>query len=399
MLEPGTVADQLAAVRADPLRVLVVGAGVAGVTLAQCLRGAGLHPVLLERRPAGPDRGYMLGLVPLVDPALRHLQVEGAYRDRSVPIRRYTLRDRAGRPVREYSFESLLAFGDHRGIERGELLAVLAAAGGPVSNGATVRRLEQDGARVRAEITDGSAVATGEFDAVVAADGMRSATRSLAMGDGAARGYDTGWGGWVGWTDPDDAPDRYEECWGQGFSLGTYPVPGRVGVFLGGPRRDTARGAAEFVGRVRRRLRAHDLRLERALRTVAAGHGTHYWPMTDVRAGRWTAGRVVLLGDAAAGFLPTAGIGAAMAIESADVLGRALAGATPGSVPAVLRDHEARQRPRVESAQRTSRVLGRLVFRRSRPAAVVRDLVARFGTLDRALAPIVRLLADRPHGG
>ncbi|MGY1644119.1 FAD-dependent oxidoreductase [Geodermatophilus sp. SYSU D00703] len=331
------------------------------MTLALCLRGAGLHPFLPERRPSGADRGHVLGLVPLVDPALRHLQVGGTYRERSVPVRRYTLRDRAGRPLREYSFESLLASGDHRGIERGELLAVPAAAGGRVSNGATVTRIEQDGGRVRA--------------------------------------YDTGWGGWVGWTDPDDAPDRYEECWGRGFFLGTYPVRGRVGVFLGGPRRDTARGAAEFVGRVRGRLRADDARLERALRTVAAGHGTHYWPMTDVRARTWTSRRVVLLGDAAAGFLPTAGIGAAMAIESADVLGRSLARATPGSVPAVPRDHEARQRPRVESAQRTSRVLGRLVFRTSRPAAVVRDLASRFVPLDRALAPIVRLVADRPRGG
>jgi salicylate hydroxylase len=110
-------------------------------------------------------------------------------------------------------------------------------------------------------------------------------------------------------------------------------------------------------------------------------------------------GRVVLLGDAASGFLPTAGIGATMAIESADVLGRALARATPESVPAVLQDYEARQRPRVESAQRTSRVLARLVFTTSRPGAVVRDLASRFVTLDRALAPIVRLLEDRPHGG
>jgi salicylate hydroxylase len=399
MLEEVALEKQLAAVQGNRLRVLVVGAGVAGVTVAQLLRTAGLDPVLVERRGADADPGYMLGLMPLVDPALRHLRVEGAYREHSVPIRRYTLRDRAGRPLREYDLEGLLAFGDYRGIGRGELLAVLATAGGRVSHGATVPRLEQDGDRVRAQITDGSSVATGEFDVVVAADGMRSATRALVLPDGQVRAYDCGWGGWVGWTDPDDAPDRYEECWGQGFFLGTYPVQGRVGVFLGGPRRDTARGAAEFVLRVRERLRADDARLDRALRAVAAGRDTHYWPMTDVRAGAWTSGRVVLLGDAASGFLPTAGIGAAMAIESADVVGRSLARATPESVPAVLRDHEARQRPRVESAQRNSRVLARLVFTTSRPGAVVRDLASRFVTLDRALAPIVRLLEERPHGG
>ena len=51
MLEPVPLSQQLAAVRNDTVRVLVVGAGVAGVTLAQLLRRAGLHPVLVERRP------------------------------------------------------------------------------------------------------------------------------------------------------------------------------------------------------------------------------------------------------------------------------------------------------------------------------------------------------------
>ena len=47
---PGVpIDDQLAAVHGDSLRVLVIGAGVAGATLAQLLRGQGPHPVLVER--------------------------------------------------------------------------------------------------------------------------------------------------------------------------------------------------------------------------------------------------------------------------------------------------------------------------------------------------------------
>jgi flavin-dependent dehydrogenase len=134
------------------VRVLVVGAGVAGATLAQLLRRAGLHPVLVERRTPDADPGYMLGLMPLVDPALRCLGVQQAYRQRSVPVRRYALRDRAGRPLREYTPDGLLAFGDYRGIERGRLLAALATAGAPVTHGATVPGLEQSADGVRAEV-------------------------------------------------------------------------------------------------------------------------------------------------------------------------------------------------------------------------------------------------------
>jgi 2-polyprenyl-6-methoxyphenol hydroxylase-like FAD-dependent oxidoreductase len=395
VLEPVPLSDQLAAVRDDAVRVLVVGAGVAGVTLAQLLRRAGLHPVLVERRAADADRGYMLGLMPLVDPALQHLGVEQAYRERSVPVRRYALRDRAGRPLREFTLAGLLAFGDYRGIERGHLLAALTPAGAPVTHEATVPGLEQSADGVRAVLTDGVREVRAEFDAVVAADGMRSATRSLVLPPGQVTGHDTGWSGWVGWLPPDDAPDRYEECWGAGFFIGTYPVQGRIGIFVGGPRRDTGEGRAGFTDRVRDRLRTADGRLGGALTAVAHGDDVHPWPLGDVRAATWTLGRVGLVGDAAAGFLPTAGVGAGMAMESAAVLGRLLTGATRESVPAALRRYEARQRPRVLAAQQNSRSLARLLFRTSRPVAVARDLVSRAMPLETVLAPVRRLLEDR----
>ncbi|MEZ5267743.1 MAG: NAD(P)-binding protein [Microthrixaceae bacterium] len=47
-------------------RILVVGAGIAGATLAALLRRRGEAVALIER--AGPlaDEGYMLGMMPLV---------------------------------------------------------------------------------------------------------------------------------------------------------------------------------------------------------------------------------------------------------------------------------------------------------------------------------------------
>jgi 2-polyprenyl-6-methoxyphenol hydroxylase-like FAD-dependent oxidoreductase len=52
----------------------------------------------------------------------------------------------------------------------------------------------------------------------------------------------------------------------------------------------------------------------------AATADMFYWRLDDCRAPSWRAGRVALLGDSACGFLPTAGIGASMAMESAAVL-------------------------------------------------------------------------------
>ena len=51
MLDATPLDTQLTAQADDRLRILVVGAGMAGLTIAQMLRHDGLHPVLIDRMP------------------------------------------------------------------------------------------------------------------------------------------------------------------------------------------------------------------------------------------------------------------------------------------------------------------------------------------------------------
>ena len=73
---------------------------------------------------------------------------------------------------------------------------------------------------------------------------------------------------------------------------------------------------------------------------------------------RWTAGRATLLGDAAHPMLPFLGLGAAMAIEDATVLGRAIA--AHGDCGAALQRYEDARRPRATRIYRQSIEQGRL---------------------------------------
>jgi salicylate hydroxylase len=179
--------------------------------------------------------------------------------------------------------------------------------------------------------------------------------------------------------------------------VGTYPVKGRVGVIVAGPRSDTAAGTGRFVDRVRRRSGSVGSRIDRALDVVARHPDAYYWSLTDCRSDAWSVGRVALVGDAAAGFLPTAGIGAAMAMESAWVLAGLLGAAAPERVLDVLGRYEEAQRPRVEAAQANSRQLARLMFLRSPALSGLRNTVARFVPLRTALRPIVELLRHQPR--
>jgi salicylate hydroxylase len=398
VLKSTSLRVQLEAARDDRLRVLVIGAGIAGLTLAQLLRRRGLHPVLVERAGSDAPSGYMLALMPLVDPVLAELGLTEAYRAESVPMDRYRIRSRHGAVVREYRMGKLFdAYGDYRGIGRGELMAVLGGPGGTVAHGVTVTALEQEAGGVTAAFA-GADVPDAEFDAVIAADGLHSATRGLLLEPDQVGGYETDWGGWVVWTDADADPDLGEELWGTGWFAGTYPVKDRLGVILCGPRESAGEGLAALVARIREDAPDAGDRLDRVLAAAVDGRESYYWPLYDRRSAAWTSGRVALVGDAAAGFLPTAGIGAAMAIESAGVLAHRLAGADRGGVREALRAYEHAQRPRVEAAQKNSRQLAPMMFNGSPVAAAVRDAAARFVPLGVALRPIQKLLETRPTG-
>lgn len=76
-----------------------------------------------------------------------------------------------------------------------------------------------------------------------------------------------------------------------------------------------------------------------------------------VHAMKRARGRTTLVGDAAAAFLPTASVGASMALESAAVLADELSRTDPAYVPNALALYERRRRTRVEAAQTQSRHL------------------------------------------
>ena len=107
-----------------------------------------------------------------------------------------------------------------------------------------------------------------------------------------------------------------------------------------------------------------------------------FWRLNDVRSNEWTRGRVVLLGDAAASLLPTAGIGASMAMESAAVLADELGRTDVHYLEHALSLFVKRRRKRVEDVQSDSRRLARAMFIESPTLGRLRDLATRFYSLE-----------------
>ncbi|MGH6896338.1 MAG: FAD-dependent oxidoreductase [Geminicoccaceae bacterium] len=377
------------------MHVLIVGAGIAGLALAGLLKRRGLAPQVVERATDFSHLGYALGLYPLGSRVLHGLGVHDDFLARSRPMETYRVCDGSGTPIRDYALGELFApYGSIGMIERAALMDLLSAAacGVPIAMTTTVTSLDDRGDEVRVGFSDGSSA---RFDLVVGADGVHSQVRGMVFGALPLRR--TGWGGWFWWAAADPLPQGMAlECWGAGRMLGTYAMAGRAAVFAGGPLEATAPEV----------LRGSALPLRRhfaGLAGAAAGlldsvpedlAGAFFWQLDDLRADRWVHGRVALIGDAACGFLPTAGVGASMALESAAVLADELTRTDARRLPLALSLYERRRKRRTEGAQTDSRRIARLMFVRSGALAAARDVLLRFLTAERVMRNIVKSHAE-----
>jgi 2-polyprenyl-6-methoxyphenol hydroxylase-like FAD-dependent oxidoreductase len=166
------------------MRVLISGAGIAGLSLALRLHQRGLVPIVLERSPRLRDGGYTLGLSDPGYYAAERMGVAEALRAAHHLPARLAYLDGAGRERFSIGSRTLERFIGRRQLSlmRGDIERVLydrVRAFSEVRFGASVASLDAGRNGVRAVLEDGSAV---ECDLVAGADGLHSRVRGLRFG-------------------------------------------------------------------------------------------------------------------------------------------------------------------------------------------------------------------------
>ncbi|MFC6659146.1 FAD-dependent monooxygenase [Deinococcus multiflagellatus] len=196
--------------------VLIVGAGIGGLALAQALTRQGVPVRVIENaavlRPVGA------GLI-LASNALRVLDRLGlgdAVRAAGHPLSGAQLTTDAGRPLQTLSYT---ASGGAVGLHRAALQRVLAQGlEGQLLLGTTLRALHPQRAGVEVTLSDGTVQ---RCRAVVGADGLHSSVRALLFGAVAPR-----YAGYTSWrfVVPRPGPAQATELWGRGCRLGLVPI-------------------------------------------------------------------------------------------------------------------------------------------------------------------------------
>ncbi|MEU8685679.1 FAD-dependent monooxygenase [Streptomyces sp. NPDC048611] len=399
---------------------VVIGGGIGGLTAAVALDRRGWSVTVLERAAASPPgsapgaparNGAGIGLAPNAQRALDTLGAGDAVRalgarydvgEFRLPGGRLLARMEQAAAARRFGGPLLVA-------HRAELLALLAARlpEGALRTGAAAvladpgeARPHGRPARVRIEeAADGAQELTA--DLVVAADGIRSATRrALFPGHPEPR-----YAGFTAWRFVAPAPDRpfaAHETWGPGGLWGTQPLhDGRVyayataavppgGRAADGERAELLRRFGSWHHPVPALLAAVDpaVVLRNDVHTAAAAPPAFH------------RGRVALLGDAVHPMTPNLGQGGCQAIEDAVVL--AHLAAPDADLTAALTAYTRQRLPHTMEVVRRARRIGRLTTWRSRPACALRaGLMAAGARLapDRALRSMDGIADWRPPAG
>jgi len=331
------------------MKVLISGAGPAGLTVAYWLRRYGFAPTIVERAPSLVTGGYKIDVRGSALQVLRRMGIHDAVVAASTDMHGAVLVDADGKVINRMTGE---AFG-HRASEdleivRGTLCQILMdhISDAEFIFGDTVQAISQSSDGVRVELAKHG---PREFDLVIGADGLHSNVRKIVFGDESRFARDLGLYLCV-YSVPNYLNlDRMEM---------QYTELGRVAAIWSSRGDANAKACFGFVAPAPVDLRdraQHQQVLANVYRGIGwevprllemmPGASDYYFDVAaQISMDRWSKGRVALAGDAGYCASPLSGQGTSLALIGAYVLAGELA-ASSGAYQAAFDQYERELRP------------------------------------------------------
>jgi 2-polyprenyl-6-methoxyphenol hydroxylase-like FAD-dependent oxidoreductase len=308
--------------------VLISGASVAGPALAFWLGRYGFHPTIVERAPAVRPGGYAVDFRGASVRVLERMGLLSEVQRRQTRIGAITIVDRDNKKVA--SMPDGFTSGELE-ILRGDLAGIFHEATRETTEyifDDSIASMKESEAGVDVVFERGG---QRRFDLVVGADGLHSKVRSLAFGE------EANFVRYLGYYVSIFTIPNYLNLDRRGLYYGTLGK--KVGIFSGGDQREAkasfffATEPLEYDRRnmeqQKRALRDHfqqeGWEVPRLLQIMETAPDFYFDSISQVKMNRWSAGRSVLLGDAAYCASPLSGMGTGMAVVGAYVLAGELA--------------------------------------------------------------------------
>ncbi|MDR6155576.1 2-polyprenyl-6-methoxyphenol hydroxylase-like FAD-dependent oxidoreductase [Acidovorax delafieldii] len=311
-------------------RVLIIGAGIGGLSMAIALGRRGIHADLIERNKTWDVYGVGIILQSNAIRALDALGLSDACIAEGFPYSVSTHCDVNGVAFRERPKPNVgnPRFPSSCGIQRRSLHKILSSQalkiGARVELGVWVDSIQQTDANVEVRFNNGKSA---EYDLVIGADGNGSTTRKMVFGD-SVRPQFTGQGCWRFTAERMPEVDRAIFQHGSRSLAGLIPMTqDQMYLLLLTPEPGNPWFAGEELRtKLAERLQEYGGLVGQLADQLPSPQDIVYRPLEPLLMTEpWARGRVVLIGDAAHSTTPHLAQGASMAFEDAVVLDDLLA--------------------------------------------------------------------------
>ena len=362
------------------MKVLIIGAGVAGLTLGALLQQRGFSPKIVERAPAFGHVGYVIVIWPSGSRVLKGLGLYEQLEEVGCPFTKYNVFNYKGELIKNYNIDKVAEkYGPIISIYRPELIDLLSS---PIKKknlkmNTMVSSITQTEKEAIVEFENGKKES---FDIVIGCDGVRSKTRTQVLGE-KPLAY-SGMSGWGFWVDPElSKTEGIVEYWGKGKFFGLWPTKGKLAAFTSiKVDKDFTSPKEIRIDQVRENFKEFKGIIPEILKQLDDPDKIFFDNYNDLKINTWSSGRVVLVGDSAHAILPNAGAGVSMALESAAVMADELCRTDSKYFSHAFHQYEKRRRSRVSGVQDQSRIMGKLIYTDSDFLSNTRDKLMRLYT-------------------
>ncbi len=308
-------------------KIIISGAGIAGLTTAIWLGKNGFNPVIIERTPEIRAYGYIVSLSHKSYQYADELGILKKLCDRGAGIKASCYYNKNSKPMLNLDYQKLFQGLEIVQIMRDELEMVLYEEAKELCEfrfGNSLTNIVQDKKKVHVELKDGT---TDTCDVLIGADGLHSVTRSLAFDENEVSNEYLGiFSSAYRLSNVLGITDRFENHMEQSRYMCVYTTgDGDLAcVFIWKSDRREAPPQEDRLAMLRKAYEGCPETVQKVIDNCPQDEPIYMDPLIQIRMPSWHKGRVVLLGDAAHCLTLLSGQGASTAFWGGSVLAKSL---------------------------------------------------------------------------
>lgn len=367
-------------------KVLIVGAGITGSTLAALLEQNGIIPTIVDKAAASDPNGYGITIMPRGMTVLNGLGIRKAIEGAGTILRGCELYDEHEKKLNSFGLSTegiksvTLSRDDLLAIIRGKLKKT------EIKWRTSIHRLKNLDNGVRVTFSNGT---QDTYDLVVGADGINSQVRSLIMPGIVPR--KVGAAIWM-FNLPANLKikDKYRGhlTWGMCRFMALFPYKNTAAIALTmplDPRLDPKKVdiTTSF---------ADMSRLSNIILSKASSENMYCGHLRQLKLKKWHKGLIVLAGDAAHAMVPATGMGASNGIQDAGILAKLITEMPVELFDKLPNQYQKVQKPIIDSKQDRAYMFGRFMLLNNYQATIRNEVSARIpkSVLGRAMVRQLR---------